>query len=131
MENVTLQQIETFGAGLVALLLVFSIVILMIKEVIPALKEVGKTLATSIAALGTSIALLDKTMLEMQRASAESIHSLENRVLVLESKLDTHTLVGTEIKQILIGNTTALTEVKERTRNCARTPDTRSRKEDK
>jgi hypothetical protein len=104
---------------------------LVIKELIPSLREIGKNLSAAVASLGTSIDLLDKTMIAMQRASTEALHELSNRVLVLEGKLDSHTLVGGEIKQILTGNTTVLTEVKERTRNCARTSDTRSRKEDK
>ena len=126
----TLQQITTFGAGVVALAMIFGIVFFVIKELIPALKTVGETLSKAVESLEVSISMLNKTMLEMQKSSAASINSLEKQICRMETKLDYHVENVEKIEHQVSSVISTITEIKERVRNCTGTRDnsTRSRK---
>ena len=133
IENTSvLQQITTFGAGVVALAMIFGIVFFVIKELIPALKTVGETLSKAVESLEVSISILNKTMNEMQKASTASLNSLGLQINRLEVKLDYHvenvSKIEHQVTTLIAGNT----EIRERVRNCGngREPSLRTRQED-
>jgi len=122
-----LQQIETFGAGVIALGIIFAIVFFVIKEFIPALKSVGDTLSKAVQALGSAIDVLNKTMSDMQAASTASINSLERQVSKMETKLDYH-VANVDRMELQVNSLLAnTTEIKERVRNCTNTRETSAR----
>lgn len=120
----TLQQITTFGAGVVALAIVFGIVFFVIKEIIPALKVVGDTLQKAVESLEVSISILNKTMIEMQKSSATSLNTLGEKINRMEVKLDYHVENVSKIEQQMGVIVTGNAEIRERVRNCGNARDT-------
>lgn len=127
-----LKNIETFGAGVVALLFVFGILWILLKEGIPALKAVASSLVEAIDKMAVTMDTLNKTMITQQAASVAAINSLEKRVLSMEQRLESHIDTACRIESRIetVGITT--TEIKERVRSCGnqRENNTRTRKGD-
>lgn len=127
-----LDALTNYGAGIVALVLIFGIVWVVIKDFVPTLKEMGDTLSTTVDALGTSINVLNKTMIELQKSSTASIVLLEKKISTMETKLDYHITSAQKMERQLENVFSNTTEIKERVRGCnlVRGFDSYSRKED-
>lgn len=131
----SLIAIQNYGAGLVALVIIFGGIVFLLryilKEFIPALKSVGKSITDAVASLGLIVESLNKTIEIFQSNSVAESRKVEGLILNLTNKLDYHCDVGKEIKDMVSSNSIVLAEIKGNTRNCAanlRPPGTHTRK---
>lgn len=134
VENTSaLKNIETFGAGVIALLFVFVLLGVLLWQGIPLLRTIGTSIVKAVEDMGAVMATLNKTMLDTQAASNAAMVALEKRVQAMELKLDYHidTAGRIETQVNTLGVNTS--EIKERVRGCAnqREMTLRAREEDK
>ena len=85
-----LRNLETFGAGLVALLFVFVLLFFLMKEGVPAFKAAARSIVEAVNKIGDTMDRLNETMVAQQAPSVASINALEKRILSMEQRLDTH-----------------------------------------
>ena len=115
-----LRNLETFGAGLVALLFVFAILFFLLKEGIPAFKAAAKSIVEAVDRMGDTMEMLNKTMVAQQQASVASINALEKRILSMEQRLESHIDTACRIESRVDNVGIVATEIKERVRNCGK-----------
>lgn len=126
MENEVVEQVadntsyllalQNFGAGLVALALIFGGLVYLVKFIIPAINKIGISITDAIKTLGEIVNTLDKTVQVFQNNSNDNFHELSLSLLSLHNKLDYHCVTAKDI-QVTINNTaTTLAEVKANTR---------------
>ena len=139
------QAIQNYGAGLVALAIIFAFLIFVVVKIVPVLTKVGQGIISSVDSLKTVIENFTKTVEMMQITNATAIsnvvteirelkHGIVQNIEGLETKLDYHVICGTRIEDKVDRAMGIMTEVKERTRNCAqenRSADSRTRKADR
>lgn len=115
-----LRNLETFGAGLVALLFVFALLFFLMKEGVPAFKMAAKSIVDAVEKMGDTMDRLNDTMVAQQAASIASINALEKRILSMEQRLDTHIETACRIEGRIDTVGIVTTEIKERVRNCGK-----------
>lgn len=115
-----LKNLETFGAGLVALLFVFAFLYFLMKEGVPAFKAAAKSIVEAVDRMGDTMEMLNKTMVAQQQASVASINALEKRILSMEQRLETHIDTACRIESRVDNVGIVATEIKERVRNCGK-----------
>ena len=115
-----LKNLETFGAGLVALLFVFAFLFFLMKEGVPAFKAAAKSIVEAVDRMGDTMEMLNKTMVAQQQASVASINALEKRILSMEQRLDTHIDTACRIESRVDTAGVTLAEIKERVRSCGK-----------
>ena len=115
-----LRNLETFGAGLVALLFVFAFLFFLMKEGVPAFKAAAKSIVEAVDRMGDTMEMLNKTMVAQQQASVAAINALEKRILSMEQRLDTHIDMACRIESRVDNAGVYLAEIKERVRNCGK-----------
>lgn len=139
------QAIQTYGAGVIALVIIFGIVIFAIFKFVPILNKIGESLVESIDSIKIVIAAFTKTVETMQNSNlaANALLVAEIRQMkydllssnnILVTKLEHHCDLGERIEDKTDKLIIISTEVKGNTRNCAgdrRGPTTRTRKTDK
>lgn len=127
-----LKTIETFGAGLVALLFIFIILFVLLKEGIPGLKALAASFIEAIDKMAETMTALDKTMVATQAASNAAMAALDKRIQAMELRLESHIETAVRIEGQVNTVCTTATEIKERVRSCGnqRELNTRTRKGD-
>ena len=115
-----LRNLETFGAGLVALLFVFVLLFFLMKEGVPAFKAAARSIVDAVNRMGDTMDRLNETMVAQQAASIASINALEKRILSMEQRLDTHIDTACRIESRVDSAGVSLAEIKERVRNCGK-----------
>ena len=115
-----LRNLETFGAGLVALLFVFAFLFFLMKEGVPAFKAAAKSIVEAVDRMGDTMEMLNKTMVAQQQASVASINALEKRILSMEQRLESHIDTACRIESRVDNVGIVATEIKERVRNCGK-----------
>ena len=115
-----LKNLETFGAGLVALLFVFVLLFFLMKEGVPAFKAAARSIVEAVNKMGDTMDRLNETMVAQQAASIASINALEKRILSMEQRLDTHIDTACRIESRVDNAGVSLAEIKERVRNCGK-----------
>ena len=124
-----LRTLETFGAGLIALLFIFGMLWIFLKEGVPAVKAMAASFITAIDKMSVTLTQLDKTMELTQEASVAAIAAIDKRVQHMELRLESHIEAFSRIESQVSCVSTNTTEIKERVRNCgiARDRDSSSR----
>lgn len=120
MENTTVQLIETYGAGAVALVFIFGFLLFLMRNAIPAIQKVGEAVVKAFSALSENIQMQTSTLKAMQETMQEGMAELRDRVQAMELKLDYHIEAGQRIEGHVGNNTTMLAEIKGQVRNCTK-----------
>lgn len=115
------QAIQNYGAGIIALAIIFGLVVLMFVKIVPILNNVGKGIIDSVNSLKKVIEAFTKTVDTMQQTNIMELRDLKYSVLSsvgdMKTLLSHHCDAGERLEEKLEKNTVMLTEVKTILRN--------------